>query len=101
MKGMARYLVTGCAGFIGSWITEALIERGESVRGLDNVETGLPGNIAHLRDRLDFIQCDLRDARGVTKACEGVDYIFHEGALPSVPGSIRDPRTSHTANIDG
>jgi len=98
---MARYLVTGCAGFIGSWITQTLVERGETVRGLDNFETGQRDNLSHLLDKIDFRECDLRDADGVAKACEGVDYIFHQGALPSVPRSVKDPRTSHTANIDG
>jgi len=98
---MARYLVTGCAGFIGSWITQTLVERGETVRGLDNFETGQRDNLSHLLDKIDFRECDLRDADGVAKTCEGVDYIFHQGALPSVPRSVKDPRTSHTANIDG
>ena len=98
---MARYLVTGCAGFIGSWLTEALVERGEKVRGLDNFETGNRENLAHLRDRFEFVECDLRDAEATARACEGVDYIFHEAARPSVPRSVKDPRTSHTANLDG
>jgi nucleoside-diphosphate-sugar epimerase len=98
---MARYLVTGCAGFIGSWITETLVERGESVRGLDNFETGRRENLAHLTGKFEFVECDLRDAEGVAKACEGIDFILHQGALPSVPRSVKDPRTSHTANING
>jgi nucleoside-diphosphate-sugar epimerase len=98
---MARYLVTGCAGFIGSWITETLVERGESVRGLDNFETGRRWNLAHLTGKFEFVECDLRDAEGVAKACEGIDFILHQGALPSVPRSVKDPRTSHTANING
>jgi UDP-glucose 4-epimerase len=98
---MPRYLVTGCAGFIGSWITQTLIERGDTVRGLDNFETGKRENLEHLAGRFDFVECDLRDAEGVARACEGVDYIFHQGARPSVPRSVKDPRTSHTANLDG
>jgi UDP-glucose 4-epimerase len=112
---MPTYLVTGCAGFIGSWIAQTLVERGATVRGLDNFETGLRENIAALvagkgtaggaqgspKGSFDFVECDLREAEGVARACEGVDFIFHEAALPSVPRSIRDPRTSHTANIDG
>ena len=101
MKAMSRYLVTGCAGFIGSWITQALVERGEQVRGLDNFETGQRDNLAHLAGRFEFVERDLRDAQGVARACEGVDSIFHQGALPSVPRSVKDPRTSHTANLDG
>lgn len=98
---MARYLVTGCAGFIGSWITQTLIERGETVRGLDNFATGSRETIAPMLDKFEFIEADLRDADAVLNACEGVDYILHQGALPSVPLSIKDPRTSHEANING
>lgn len=98
---MPRYLVTGCAGFIGSWIAETLIERGATVRGLDNFETGKRENIAHLAGRLELMECDLRDSERVARVCEGVDFIFHQAALPSVPRSVQDPRTSHTANLDG
>ncbi|MBW4026554.1 MAG: SDR family oxidoreductase [Acidobacteria bacterium] len=98
---MSRYLVTGCAGFIGSWITQTLIERGETVRGLDNYETGLRANLAPLLPQIEFVEADLRNADAVAAACEGVDYILHQGALPSVPRSVLDPRTSHTANLDG
>ncbi len=101
MKAMARYLVTGCAGFIGSWITQTLVERGATVRGLDNFETGNRDNIAHLQGRFDFVECDLRDADATARACEGIDFIFHQAARPSVPRSVKDPRTSHTANLDG
>jgi nucleoside-diphosphate-sugar epimerase len=103
---MARYLVTGCAGFIGSslcetLITETLAQSGDTVRGLDNFETGRAENLASFRDRIEFVECDLRNAEAVLEACQGVDYIFHTAALPSVPRSVKDPRTSHTANIDG
>ena len=98
---MPVYLVTGCAGFIGSWITEALVERGAQVRGLDNFETGRPENLAHLRGRFEFVECDLRDAEATARACAGVDFILHQAARPSVPRSVKDPRTSHTANLDG
>ena len=102
------YLVTGCAGFIGSSIAEALLLQGESVRGLDNFETGRQENIDAIEaaartggGRFTFHQTDLRDAEAMAAACEGTEIVFHQGALPSVPRSIRDPRTSHTANIDG
>ncbi len=98
---MAVYLVTGAAGFIGSWLTQALVERGETVRALDNFATGKRENLAPWKKDIELLEVDLRDAAGVAKACEGVDFIFHEGALPSVPLSVKDPRTSHTANIDG
>jgi nucleoside-diphosphate-sugar epimerase len=102
---MARYLVTGCAGFIGSHLTEKLVETfvssGDLVRGLDNFETGKRENLDNFLDRIEFIECDLRDAGAAAEACQDVDYIFHVAALPSVPRSVKDPRTSHTANIDG
>jgi UDP-glucose 4-epimerase len=98
---MDRYLVTGCAGFLGSWISQALVERGETVRGFDNFETGRKENLAGILDRIEFVQGDLRDTEAIARACEGVDYILHQGALPSVPRSVKDPRTSHTANVDG
>jgi len=102
---MARYLVTGCAGFIGSSLTEKLVEsagpQGGVVRGLDNFETGRRENLSGFRDRIEFLECDLRDAAAAAEACQGVDYIFHVAARPSVPRSVKDPRTSHTANVDG
>ena len=98
---MARYLVTGCAGFIGSWLTQTLVERGEDVRGLDNFETGKRENLSEIDGRFELIECDLRDAHATARACEGADFIFHVAALPSVPRSVKDPRTSHSANIDG
>jgi nucleoside-diphosphate-sugar epimerase len=105
---MARFLVTGCAGFIGSSLAESLLRAGHSVRGLDNFETGLHTNIQVVEkaaresgSRFVLEQVDLRDADAVARACSGVELIFHQGALPSVPRSIKDPRTSHTANIDG
>lgn len=98
---MSLYLVTGCAGFIGSTIAEALVRRGEHVRGVDNFETGKQENLAGVRDRMEFVECDLRDPEAAAEACRGVDFIFHTAALASVPRSVQDPRTSHTANVDG
>ncbi len=98
---MANYLITGVAGFIGSHLAHALVECGESVRGLDNFSTGLIQNLAGLQDKLDLHEIDLRDAKMVAAACEGMDYILHQGALPSVPRSVKDPRTSHESNVDG
>ena len=105
---MARILVTGCAGFIGSWIADTLLRQGEPVCGLDNFETGRLENIraveAAARESgspFSLHRADLRDADAVARACQGVEVIYHQGALPSVPRSIQDPRTSHTANIDG
>ena len=98
---MATYLITGAAGFIGSHLVHALVERGESVRGLDNFDTGHRRNLSELADRIDLRVGDLRDREAVESACDGVDYVLHHAALPSVPRSVREPRPSHTANIDG
>lgn len=98
---MPKYLVTGCAGFIGSSLAEALVKGGETVRGLDNFETGKRENLASFRQGIEFVECDLRDANAVLDACIGIDYVFHTAAIPSVPRSVEDPRTSHTANIEG
>lgn len=98
---MATYLVTGAAGFIGSHLTEALVARGEQVRALDNFATGRRENLDAVMNQIDFYEADLCDAEAVMKACEGVDYIFHEGALPSVPRSVKKPRPSHETNING
>ncbi len=96
---MGKYLITGVAGFIGSHLARALVERGDSVRGLDNFATGKRENLAGVE--VDLREVDLRDKDGVKAACEGMDYILHEGALPSVPRSVEDPVTSHAVNLEG
>lgn len=98
---MALYLITGAAGFIGSHLAHALVARGDEVRALDNFATGQWKNLVGLLDRIDLREVDLRDAAGVLDACDGVEYILHEGALPSVPRSVKEPRPSHETNIDG
>ena len=98
---MAHYLITGGAGFIGSHLAHALVERGDQVRVLDNFETGLRKNLDPVLDRIDLREIDLTDAEAVRSACEGIDYVLHEGALPSVPRSVKEPRPSHATNIDG
>ncbi|MGH9615952.1 MAG: SDR family oxidoreductase [Acidobacteriaceae bacterium] len=98
---MATYLVTGAAGFIGSWLTQALVDRGDRVRALDNFSTGSRENLAPWKSHIELHEVDLRDADAVARACEGVDIVFHEGALPSVPLSVKDPRTTHNINING
>jgi UDP-glucose 4-epimerase len=98
---LARYLITGAAGFIGSHLAHALVARGEQVRALDNFATGQRGNLAGVLDRIDLREVDLRDADGVLDACQGVDFVLHQGALPSVPRSVKEPRPSHETNIDG
>jgi len=97
---MSLYLVTGVAGFIGSSIAEALLERGERVRGIDNFVTGKRENLAGLKG-LDFIEGDLNSPEAVRKACDGVTTVFHEAAIPSVPRSVLDPVESNHANVNG
>jgi len=98
---MSTYLVTGAAGFIGSSIARRLCEDGQTVRGIDNLVTGHMENLSGFLDRMDFRQGDIRDAALMRSLCDGVDVIFHEAALPSVPKSVLDPVSSHQANIDG
>ncbi|MGD1048836.1 MAG: SDR family oxidoreductase [Candidatus Krumholzibacteriaceae bacterium] len=98
---MARYLVTGGAGFIGSNIAEALVKRGEEVVIFDNLSTGYEKNIVHMRGALTFIEGDIRDAGAVRGAMAGVDYVLHEAALASVPRSIEDPVLVTDVNVGG
>ena len=96
---MPLYLVTGGAGFIGSHLTEELIRRGEQVRVVDSLITGHRENLAHLTG-IDFLEGDLSDLAIAKRAVEGVDYVLHQAAIPSVPRSVEDPITSNRANID-
>jgi UDP-glucose 4-epimerase len=89
------------AGFIGSSITRALLERGEQVRGIDNFATGKRANIAEIANCIDFREADLLDLEAMKKACQGVDCVFHQAAIPSVPKSVLDPLGSNQANVDG
>jgi nucleoside-diphosphate-sugar epimerase len=98
---MARYLITGIAGFIGSTLAHALVEQGHEVRGIDNLSTGNLENLADIRTRISFQEMDLQDVAGMKSACEGIDYVLHQGALASVPRSVKDPVSSHESNING
>ncbi|HUT36496.1 MAG TPA: SDR family oxidoreductase [Planctomycetota bacterium] len=98
---MATSLVTGGAGFIGSSIARALVERGDSVRVLDDLSTGKRDNLADLAGKAAILEGSVADAGLVRKAVAGVDYVFHEGALASVPRSIDDPLGTNTANVTG
>ena len=98
---MRKVLVTGAAGFIGSHLMDALVARGDAVRGLDNFATGRAENIAHLRGQVEFFEASLLDGEALAAACREVDVVFHQAALPSVPRSVQDPRTSHRTNTDG
>ncbi len=98
---MALYLITGIGGFIGSSLARALISRGEKVRGVDNFSTGKRQNIADILDRIDFREADIVDLDAMRNACNGVDYVLHQAAIPSVPKSVLDPLGSNRANVDG
>jgi UDP-glucose 4-epimerase len=99
---MSRYLVTGGAGFIGSAIVRALLRDGAPcVTVLDNLITGSEENLAEVRDRVRFHRADIRDYDSIAHFFAGVDVVFHEAAIPSVPRSIADPVPSHECNIDG
>ncbi len=94
-------LVTGGAGFIGSNLVRALLERGDSVRVLDNFSTGFRGNLAELDADIDVVEGDLRSYERVHAAVRGVDVVYHQGALPSVPRSVQDPLTTTAVNVEG
>ena len=96
---MAKYLVTGVAGFIGRSIAAALLERGQSVRGIDNLITGKRANLAGL-EAMEFLEADLADPSACAKACAGVEIVFHEAALASVPRSVADPAATNRNCVD-
>lgn len=98
---MALFLITGIAGFIGSSLARAVLAQGDQVRGIDNFATGTRDNITEILGQIDFRQTDLLDLDAVHQACRGVDYIFHQAAIPSVPKSVLDPLGSNRANVDG
>src|SRR5213594_72766 len=98
---MALYFITGIAGFIGSSIARGLLAQGEQVRGVDNFSTGNRENIAEVLNKIDLRETDLANIDGLHDACRGVDYVFHEAAIPSVPKSVLDPLGSNQANVDG
>jgi len=95
------YLVTGGAGFIGGHICERLVRDGHSVRVLDDFSSGKKSNLESFRDEVDLVRGDIRDARLVNEAMKGVDIVFHEAALGSVPRSVADPLTTHEVNMTG
>lgn len=94
-------LVTGGAGFIGSNLVRALLERGQEVRVLDDLSTGHSGNLRDVIGDVEFVNRDVRDLDAVTAAVRDVDTVFHQAALSSVPRSLRDPMASHSVNATG
>src|SRR3954468_6422345 len=96
---MAHYLVTGGAGFIGSHLSEELVRRGHTVRVADSLITGKRSNLDHIPG-VDFLEGDLADEAVARRAVDGVDYVLHQAAIPSVPRSVKDPIASNRANVD-
>ncbi len=98
---MAFCLVTGGGGFIGSHLVEGLLDDGHAVRVLDNFSTGSIENLAGMQDRVEIVTGDITDFAAVQKAMRGVELVFHQAALASVPRSVADPLATHRACVDG
>ncbi len=98
---MGLSLVTGGAGFIGSNMIRFLLDKGETVRVLDNFETGKHENLEEIKHDIEIIEGDIRDEAVVAKAVAGAEIVYHFAALGSVPRSIDDPKTTHEVNVDG
>jgi UDP-glucose 4-epimerase len=94
-------LVTGGAGFIGGHLVSGLLAEGWSVRVIDDLSTGAERNLADVIDRVDFIRGDIRDAQSLECAMDGVEVVFHQAAVPSVPRSVAEPLMTNSVNIDG
>ena len=96
---MARYLVTGGAGFIGSHVVDALAARGDAIRVVDDLSTGRRENLSGHPD-IEMIEADLGKRQVADEAVAGIDCVIHLAAIPSVPRSVREPRRSHRANVE-
>jgi UDP-glucose 4-epimerase len=94
-------LVTGGAGFIGSHLVDALLAAGWSVRLLDDFSSGREANVAHLNGSAELLRGDLRDRELLARALDGVEVVFHQGAVPSVPRSVAEPEHTHSVNATG
>jgi UDP-glucose 4-epimerase len=98
---MASYLVTGGAGFIGSNITRTLVQRGDRVKVLDDFSSGRLVNLSGIEGMIDIIQGTVTDQATVERAVDGVDFVLHQAAIPSVPRSVKDPLTTDRVNVMG
>ena len=99
--GGATVLVTGGAGFIGSHLVDALLERGARVRVLDNLVSGSRDNLHHCADSIELLEGDIRDAEMCCRACDQATYVFHQAALGSIPRSLENPAESVAVNVSG
>lgn len=95
---MSSYLVTGGAGFIGSYLVRFLLDKGESVRVVDNFSTGKRENLEEVTSKIELVEGNLNDRAVAAAAVDGVEFVFHEAAIPSVPRSVENPMESHEAN---
>ncbi len=98
---MANVLITGISGFIGSSLARGLLAEGATVRGIDNLSTGNLANLDEIRSRIDLREADILDATAIDDACRGIDYVFHQAAIPSVPKSVIDPIGTNGPNLNG
>ena len=98
---MSLYLVTGGAGFIGSYLVRYLLNKGERVRVLDNFSTGHRSNLSDVISSVELLEGDITNMQSVQEAVYDVDYILHQAAIPSVPRSVEDPLSSHDVNASG
>lgn len=96
-----KYLITGGAGFIGSNLALEILKRGDEVRILDNFSTGRRENIEPILGQIELVEGDIRDFWTVSEAMDGIDYVLHQAALPSVARSVQNPLTANAVNIDG
>src|SRR3982750_2032546 len=101
MNFTSKVLVTGGAGFIGSNLTDELIRQGARVTIIDNFATGFRENLEEIKGDFEFIEGDITDEAAVKRAVEGVEVIFHEAALPSVPRSVENPEETHRVCVNG
>jgi nucleoside-diphosphate-sugar epimerase len=94
-----RYLVTGGAGFIGSHIVRRLVSEGAQVRVVDNLSTGTEARLEDVRNSIEFIQADLADEQVTEEVMNGIDFVLHQAAVPSVQRSVNDPVGTNRANV--
>ena len=105
---MSRFLVTGGGGFIGSNLAEAILKKGDAVRVIDDFSTGKRENLSRAAEWaeegggvFELIEGDIRDPETCARAMQGVDYVLHQAAVPSVQRSVEDPLASHEVNVNG